>query len=136
MTDRDLIAKKLRYIEEQLKDLRRLRPEAIPTDEMVEAFAERRLQVAIQAALDVASHVVSDQVLGEPRRNRDMFELLGKHGWLPAELVERLVRMVGFRNILVHGYEIVDPARVRAIVEDNLGDLDQFVLCIRDRVGP
>lgn len=134
MSDRDLIAKKLRFIEEQLKDLRRLRPETIPTDPMVAAFAERRLQVAIQAAMDVASRVVSDEVLGEPRRNRDMFELLGKHHWLPSDLVERLVQMVGFRNILVHGYQIVDPVRVQAIVTDNLGDLDQFIRSIRDRI--
>lgn len=42
--------------------------------------------------------------------------------------------MVGFRNILVHGYTAVDPAIVRDVVEHHLGDLGRFVGEIRRRV--
>ncbi len=35
-------------------------------------FVEHTLQIAIQAALDVASHIVSDRRLGEPRTNREL----------------------------------------------------------------
>jgi len=41
--------------------------------------------------------------------------------------------MVGFRNILVHGYEIVDLTILREVVEDRLDDLLAFVRAIRER---
>ena len=44
-------------------------------------------------------------------------------------------RATGFRNILVHGYEIVDVAIVREVVEHRLGDLLAFVGAVRARLG-
>jgi len=66
-------------------------------------FAERTLQLAIQAVIDVASHAVSDERLGEPRTNRELFDLLARGWGLPSDLAQTLHRMAGFRNILVHG---------------------------------
>ncbi|MGQ0735265.1 MAG: DUF86 domain-containing protein [Acidobacteriota bacterium] len=77
MTDPALVAKKLALIETSLSDLQRLaRPDAIDTDIRELRFVEHTLQIAIQAALDVASHIVSDRRLGEPRTNRELFDLL------------------------------------------------------------
>lgn len=136
MTDPDLIAKKLALIETCVSELRTLsRPAAIPTDKLQERFAEHTLQVAIQAALDVASHVVSDERLGEPRTNRELIDLLARNGWLPSDLADTMRRMIGFRNILVHGYETVDVAIVRDIVEHRLDDLLRFVAVIRSRLS-
>lgn len=42
--------------------------------------------------------------------------------------------MVGFRNILVQGYDTVDLAIVRDVVERRLGDLTEFVAIIRQRM--
>jgi uncharacterized protein YutE (UPF0331/DUF86 family) len=39
--------------------------------------------------------------------------------------------MAGFRNVLVHGYDAVDLAIVRDVVEHRLGDLLAFVEAIR-----
>jgi uncharacterized protein YutE (UPF0331/DUF86 family) len=42
--------------------------------------------------------------------------------------------MAGFRNILVHGYEVVDLAIVEDILENRLGDLLAFVASIRGKI--
>jgi uncharacterized protein YutE (UPF0331/DUF86 family) len=132
MTDVDLLEKKLGLIETCLMELSTLLdPAEIPEDVRIERFAEHTLQIAIQAAQDVASHIVSSERLGEPRTNRELFTTLGAHGWLPESSVEVLVRMIGFRNILVHGYEVVDPEIVKDIVENHLGDLQAFAEVIR-----
>ena len=118
MTDQDLVAKKLARIESCIRELQTLvTSEEIQTDLRAERFAEHTLQMAIQAAQDVASHIVSDDRLGEPRTNRELFEILGRHGWISMPMVDTMRRMVGFRNIVVYGYEIVDPAVVSDIVE-------------------
>jgi len=101
-----------------------------------ERFAAHTLQLPIQAALDIASHIVSDERLGEPESNRRLLELLAENGWVPWGLAGPLTRMVGFRNVLVHGYQEVDKAVVRDVVENRLEDLDAYVAAIRDRLHP
>ncbi len=135
MTDLELIAKQLAFIETMVADLRRLaRPEHIATDIREERFIAHTLQMAAQAALDVASHIVSDERLGEPQTNREMFALLEQSGWLAAPLSTRMQAMAGFRNLVVHGYAKVDPGVLRDIVVHRLDDLLEFVAAIRQRM--
>lgn len=137
MTDPDLIAKKLAMVETCVADLRRLaRPDELATDLRERRFVEHTLQIAIQAALDVASHIVSDDRLGEPRTSRELFDLLERAGWIHAPLAGILRNMVGFRNVLVHGYDDVDLSIVRDVVDHRLDDLLQFVTVVRKRIGP
>jgi len=135
MTDADLVAKKLALIETLVRQLRELAdPPRIATDVREQRFVEHSLQLAIQAALDAASHIVSDEHLGEPRTNRDLFDLLQRAEWMDARLAAALRDMAGFRNVLVHGYQEVDLAIVRDVVENHLGELLAFVACIRRRL--
>lgn len=135
MTDADLVAKKLAFMETCLRELTELaRPERIERDVRERRFIEHTLQLAIQAALDVASHIVSDDRLGEPQTNQQLFSMLASAGWIDGELGAALRRAVGFRNVLVHGYTAVDVNVVRDVVEHHLGDLQAFIDAIRRRV--
>lgn len=136
MTDQDLVAKKLALIETCVRELRSLaRPEEIRRDVREERFVEHTLQIAIQAVLDVAAHIVSDERLGEPRTNRELFDLLERYGWVAENLAVSLRSMAGFRNILVHGYEMVDLAIVEEILRNHLEDLLAFVKAVRARLS-
>jgi len=79
VTNRDLLEKKLAFIETCVYQLRELaRPEQIESDIREERFTAHTLQITIQASLDIASHIVSDRRLGEPETNRELFDLLRK----------------------------------------------------------
>ena len=135
MTDPELLAKKLAFVETCVRDLRtRARPDRIAEDLREERFVVHTLQLAIQAVLDVGSYLVSDERLGEPETNRSIFRLLARAGALPSPLAERLERMAGFRNVVVHMYQDVDLAIVRDVVEHRLDDLLAFVAAIRQRL--
>jgi uncharacterized protein YutE (UPF0331/DUF86 family) len=135
VTDYQLVAKKLALIETSVGELRTLvHLEAIPDDLRELRFAAYTLHIAIQAALDVAAHIVSDDRLGEAHSNREFFELLARYGWISHELTASLRNMVGFRNIIVHGYERLNGAMVKQIVGDHLDDLLQFVSAIRAKL--
>lgn len=134
MTDVALVAKKLRRIEICLADLATVDVARIATDRREERFAEHTLQIAIQAAIDVAAHIVSDNDLGDPESSHALFALLARHGWVPAAQVPLLSRMVGFRNVIVHEYESVDVQLVRDVVEHHAGDLVGFVEAIREKM--
>ncbi len=136
MTDPDLVAKKLAQIDTYVAELRALaRPEALRQDLREARFVQYTLQMAAQAALDVASHVVSDERLGEPSTNRELFDLLRRHGWIDARLAAALADMAGFRNVLVHGYADVDLDKVEDVLRHHLDDLLAFASAVRRRLA-
>ncbi len=136
MVDEDLVRKKLAFIETCVRELRTLaKPDQIKHDVREERFVAHTLQLAIQATLDTASHIVSDRRLGEPRTHRELFDLLARDGWLSAGLTETLRDMAGFRNVVVHGYDKLDLGVLREIVECRLDDLLAFVVTIRRALG-
>lgn len=136
MTDEELIAKKLASIETYVSELRRLaRPDRVESDVREERFVEHSLQLAVQAALDVASHIVSDERLGEPGSNAELFTMLARAGWIDDYLAGALRNAAAFRNVLVHGYAAVDPRIVRDVLENRLGDLEDFVARVRARIA-
>jgi uncharacterized protein YutE (UPF0331/DUF86 family) len=102
VTDPELVARKLAFIEGCVRDLRTLaRPQRICDDLREEQFAEHTLQLAIQAALGVGLHLVSDERLVEPETSRESSRLLGRTGVVAPALAERFERMAGFRNVVV-----------------------------------
>ena len=135
MTDADLVRKRLAFIETCLRELAEIADsERVEHDVRERRFVEHTLQIAIQAALDIASHVVASERLGEPGSNQALFEMLERAGWVTPRLASELRKMAGFRNILVHGYLAVDSSIVRDVLERRLEDLEAFVASIRERL--
>lgn len=135
--DRELVAKKLARIETCVTELRTLGdPARISSDLREERFFEHTLQIAIQSVLDVASHIVSEERLGEPRSNHELIDLVVRYGWIPVSLEPPLRRLIGFRDVLVHGYESVDLDVVEDIARHRLDDLLAFAGAVRERIAP
>ncbi|MEW6283517.1 MAG: DUF86 domain-containing protein [Candidatus Eremiobacterota bacterium] len=87
----------------------------------------RNLQVAIQACMDAASHVVTDCGWELPGTTAGIFGVMARHGVIPAELSERLSRAVRLRNLLVHAYDSVSMERIHETLQGtDLDDLEQF----------
>jgi uncharacterized protein YutE (UPF0331/DUF86 family) len=70
----------------------------------------------------------TDERLGEPETNRELFDLLVRAGRIAPALAGTLRDMAGFRNVLVHGYQDVDPGVVEDVLRNHLGDLLEFVV--------
>ena len=92
--------------------------------------AERYLQVAIQAALDICNHIVADLGLEAPSEYRQVPEILAKHKLLPMRLSQRLCSMMGMRNILVHEYLKVDRRLVYHTIKSDLNDFTKFIKAV------
>ena len=88
------------------------------------------IQRAIEAAIDIGMFIISDQKLGIPQNSRDAFEVLYNNGILDKELLEKLKKMVGFRNIAVHNYQKLNIEILQAIIEEHLDDLKEFIVFI------
>lgn len=99
-------------------------------DPLIYGNAERYLQLAIQAVLDVSNHIVADMNLNLPSDSKDLFQLLATHKVLPVPLSKKLLLMAGFRNVLVHEYLEIDRRRVYRVLRDELGDFEKFIKAV------
>jgi uncharacterized protein YutE (UPF0331/DUF86 family) len=84
------------------------------------------LQRACETAIDLAMYVVSQRKLGVPQDSRDAFALLQTANILPPDLVQRMQRMVGFRNVAIHEYTRLNLEVVHAIITKQLDDFRAF----------
>ena len=119
--------------------LRRVREEVAADPEMMDQTrqdaAVLNLQRACQAAIDLAMRRARLAGLGVPQTSREAFALLVEGAGLPADLGDRMQRMVGFRNVAVHDTPVGDGVAnqalslpvLRAIVADHLGEFEAFV---------
>ncbi len=133
---KDKLRQKLHYIRESvehLEDIRSRGRDAFVRDWLLRAAAERSLQVAIEAVLDVANHLIAQEGWGLPNSYREALEILLREGVLPQEKSQDYLQMVSFRNRIVHLYDQIDPEEVFTIVENSLGDLEVFIRAIVQR---
>lgn len=129
MVDATRIATKLADLADRIE---RVRLHAKPTSEDLAADRDAldlvafNLMLSVQAAADIASHVIADEGWPVASTLAESFQRLGQRGVISAPTVAALARAVGLRNIVAHGYGGADPAHVHAAATTGLADLERF----------
>ncbi len=129
MVRAEVIRKRLNKLDEYLEILNGLKKYSL--DEFIAnpeyyGSVERFLQLAIETTLDIGSHIVADLGLGEVNWYSDIAAILEEKNFISVDLREKWIRMVGFRNILVHDYLEVDRELVYEVLQTRLGDLEEL----------
>ena len=99
----------------------------IESDFMRQDAVVLNIQRACEASIDLAMHVVRWKKLGLPRESRGAFELLSASKLMEKSLAEKMMKMVGFRNLAVHNYQSINLEIVHSIVTKHLDDFRQLV---------
>lgn len=115
MLDLTVIILRLKKLDEYVARLKRF--ENIDSkiyfeDYDLQAIAERNLQLAIQACMDIGSYIIARQNLTIPDSEENTFVVLAQADIITRTLANRIKGMVRFRNILVHDYMDIDSAIV------------------------
>ncbi len=129
MVDRELVLRKLADLERylaQVSEFRGMTVERYRGDWKVQRIVERTLQMAIEVCVDVANQVIADRGLRVPATYAEAFEVLAEAGLLDPAERDAMVRMAGFRNVVVHEYARIDPDIVVRILRERLDDLARF----------
>lgn len=93
-------------------------------------IAERLLQVSIEAMLDIGSHIIAEEGMGDPLEYRDVFTILAQAKILPPTKKEDFLNMAGLRNRIVHLYETLDHKLIHRFLKNNLGDFEIFIKAV------
>lgn len=109
--------------------------ERLEEDYELRSAIERNFHLAIEAALDIGEIIISAEGFEKPEDYRGVILILGKHKVIPIEFAERFAEAAKFRNILVHMYAEVDVGMVYDVLQNNLGDFDEFAKDIAAYLG-
>ncbi|HHZ16450.1 MAG TPA: DUF86 domain-containing protein [Peptococcaceae bacterium] len=132
MVDREKIERRLEKLEQAVRKLKEIASyswEKYYQDEGLKDRAERNLQLAAQACIDLANHLIADLGLRAPLTYAESFAVLSEEGIIPSDLARTMQKIAGFRNILVHDYLEIDQQIVYAML-NNLQDFEEFAQCI------
>lgn len=134
MVDRYVLSARIAKIREYVALLRRIRGMAderrFMSDPLIYGNAERYLQLAIQAVLDISHHIVADRNLALPADSKSLFDLLARQKVVSRSLSVKLASMAGFRNVLVHEYLEIDRRRVYRALTTDLRDFENFIRAV------
>jgi uncharacterized protein YutE (UPF0331/DUF86 family) len=120
----------IRHNLSRLKEKENVSLESLKNDLDIQDIVLHNLQLAIQGCIDIGSHLISDEGWGVAGSLNEIFHILQNKGVIKAEMVEKIISMVGFRNILVHEYENVNFDIVYNILHHHLRDINEYLLAI------
>ena len=132
MPDKDVVLAKVAIIQRCLKRITgttKMAPQSLDDIDRQDIFV-LNLQRAVQASIDLATHVIASEGLGLSETIKENFSLLQRAGIINKDLTGKMESMVGFRNIAVHDYKSIEINILKSILMNNLKDLEDFYTTI------
>jgi len=128
----DIFSRKFELIEDSLKKLREIERENSSLDRYRNSWkdrdsAERNIQKIVEAFIDIGKMLIAEKRLREPSNNREVFLILEEKKNFPSELIPLMDKMIGMRNIIVHGYNRIDDEIVYGVLKKNLNDIKELL---------
>ncbi len=127
--DREVIEQKLESLRHCLQRIETKCPadaQTLATDPDLQDIVALNLSRAVQVCVDIGAHLISGMEVQPPDTMGQTFELLAQAGVLTEALASSLKKAVGFRNIAVHSYEIINWHIVHSIAKNHLVDFSEF----------
>ena len=89
--------------------------------------AKYHLVVAIEGIVDLCNHIIARNGFKTPEDYSDTIRVMEEHQAFGREFAETLIRMVRFRNRLVHIYWEIDDNEIWRILKEHLSDIRRFL---------
>jgi len=125
----EVIRRRLRQMDEYLQILRSMQSyswEEFRDDPEHYGATERFLHLATESINDMASHVAAEEQWGTVDQYSDLPRLFASEGYIDDAQRDQWIRMIGFRNVLVHDYLDIDREIVYTVLQEDLSDLNQL----------
>lgn len=90
---------------------------------------------AVQLCVDTGSHVISESEAAAPTTMGDVFTTLEKLEVITSVTCTSMKKAVGFRNVAVHNYDVINWEIVFAICKNSLVDFRRFAKEITENSG-
>lgn len=122
--------KRLQMYRQRLLSIRGKEYQDFADDHVLLSSSERYLQLSIESCLNIGSRLLSlyqfQAAVKSPETYADIFRQLHLIGVVDAEFRDRLIKMTGFRNRLVHLYWELESEQTYRFIREDLDDFTAF----------
>lgn len=101
--------------------------EKIVNDVDIKGALERYLYLAAQSVIDLADAIIAYKKFRKPTTLSESFFILNEEKIISEELMEKMVKMTGFRNTIAHDYGKLNYDIVYNTLHNNLKDIEEFL---------
>ena len=111
MVNIDVIKRRLNQLSVSLNKIERFEKislEEFLQDDIIQDVVEYNLFIVINMMVDIATHIVVDNNIGNPETLGEAFIILNREEYLSDDETKIYRNMVGLRNILSHEYLKID----------------------------
>jgi uncharacterized protein YutE (UPF0331/DUF86 family) len=128
--NKEVLQTRISYIEDSLRSLERFKGVSLKkfhsnSDNFRIAFYD--LHRALEAVMDIGSHILSRIPGARPSSYKDIPRLLEKHKIIPNNFASnQLTKMAGYRNRMVHFYGEITEQELYNIIQEELEDFYTF----------
>ncbi|MDX9923861.1 MAG: DUF86 domain-containing protein [Ignavibacteriaceae bacterium] len=81
---------------------------------------------SLQIIIDLACHIVTDKNLASPKTYNECIRVLVQNNYIEKSLGDRLTKIFGLRNLMIHEYGIVEVEKLFLYL-NQLHDIDDFI---------
>lgn len=138
MTSFAVIENKISSIKKYLNILERYKKyskKEIEEDLNIRGAVERYLYLAVQSSIELAESVVAFKNVRKPSTMSEAFYILEEEKIISKELLDKMIKMTGFRNVIAHDYERMNYDIVYAVLQNGVADIKQFASEISSALG-
>ena len=134
--NKEVLQTRLSYVEDSVRSLGRFK--GISFDEFHSnpdnfRIAFYDLHRALEASMDIGSHILSRIPGARATSYKDIPKLLGKHKIIPINFADnQLNKLAGYRNRMVHFYAEITEKELYRIIQEELEDFDTFCKYINE----
>ena len=121
------LVSELRKSVERLRNLGAVSEKTFLSDPDKIGSAKYHFIVAIEACIDMCTHVISRNGFRVPDNYGDTFIVMAEAGAWDARFANELTNMAKFRNRLVHLYWEIDDHQLYEILQLRLDDFKKFL---------
>jgi uncharacterized protein YutE (UPF0331/DUF86 family) len=116
----------IRHYAHKLDELARLDTIRFTADERLPICAERYLQIACEACIEVGLLLISGLKLRRPSCYEDIGEILTGAGFATSDYAPQIERIIKVRNMLIHGYNGIEPHALHNQLGPRIMELEFF----------
>jgi len=133
------VNERLREIDENLillKEFRTISFNKFNADKKICKCVERCLEISIQSILDICHHIIVDNNWPKPKDNKEALLTVARKGVIPLGFAERILPMIGLRNLLVHEYLKINSEKLYQHLQkiDDFRTFQKYIIKFLEKV--
>ena len=136
--DKELVQRHLKQLREAISILQGLgenKREEFITDYRIYGLAERYLQMAIEACLQICGTLVASLGLRRPEGYHELLSIVAGQQIIPQALAYRLEILTNLRDSLVHDASTLNRDLLYDYVQQRVDDLKTFADTLEEKLG-